>query len=82
MNANGGNLRLFHSVRDRRRSYTPCCRKSPRRKVSTKSSARNDTNFVELSQEDEAAFQALEDDYEGANDKNENEIDNIITVET
>jgi Skp family chaperone for outer membrane proteins len=46
------------------------------------SSARNDTNFVELSQEDEAAFQALEDDYEGANDENENEIDNIITVET
>lgn len=46
------------------------------------SSARNDTNFVELSQEDEAAFQALEDDCEGANDKNENEIDNIITVET
>ena len=46
------------------------------------SSARNDANFVELSQEDEAAFQALEDDYEGANDKNENEIDNIITVET
>lgn len=45
------------------------------------SSARNDTNFVEISQEDEMAFQALEED-EILDDEYRNESDGMITVET
>ena len=46
------------------------------------SSARNDTNFVEISQKrTEMAFQALEED-EILDDEYRNESDGMITVET